>query len=212
MNDSDAVEHILNNPGVWSAYPELLAKAQRVLTETDSNQKVVSLSDRQVPKLQQRIRRLESEMVAFIDNSRDNGALWNSLLKATLACSAVPAHSRSLELIETTLKSELNVEHCQIHLSLDERSSVHKLNENQDEPLKPVTKITFLSGVPDELRGFFEVNHWESIVMIPIAKDNRHGFVSFASSKPNKYTTESNTEFLEKIGIVVTELLLPGNQ
>ena len=211
MNDTDAVDHILNNPSIWSEYPELLAKAQRVLAETDSNQKVVSLSDRQVPKLQQRIRRLESEMVAFIDNSRDNGALWNSLLKATLECSAVPTHSRSLELIETTLKSQLNVEHCQIHLPTDELSSAHKLNDDQDEPLKPVTKITFLSGVPDELRRFFEVNHWESIVMIPIAKNSRLGFVSFASSNPNKYTAQTDTEFLEKIGIVVTELLIPGN-
>ena len=113
--------------------------------------------------------------------------------------------------IETTLKSQLNVEHCQIHLPTDELSSAHKLYDDQDEPLKPVTKITFLSGVPDELRGFFKVNHWGSIVMIPIAKNSRHGFVSFASSNPNKYTAETDTEFLEKIGIVVTELLIPGN-
>ena len=97
--------------GYLRAHPEFIAKHIDLLNAHHNaekggvpDRKVISLSDRQIPQLQQKIRSLENKVDAFLENGRRNEAIWGALLSSSLALFKITREDVSPATISSTSK------------------------------------------------------------------------------------------------------------
>ena len=58
MTEKDVIEYLGNNPHFLAKQIEVFQKSSSADTGTNREEKIISLSDRQVPQLQQKVRSL----------------------------------------------------------------------------------------------------------------------------------------------------------
>ena len=76
ITEADIANYLANNPAFFERHAELLASVQ--LT-SPHGQRAVSLQERQMEMLRDRIKGLEKKIVEMIRNSQDNGAIADRL-------------------------------------------------------------------------------------------------------------------------------------
>ena len=198
--------------GYLQSHPDLLAKYLKIFEndidkQTNRDEKIISLSHRQVPQLQQKIRSLEEQINEFLINARRNEKSWDSLLKASLTLFKIKREDVSIKLIESKLHEQFSIEVCRIFTV-----SRHVQQPNHEKS----AILNFLGSVdgprcllepPQEIEQL--VNSWvlASSAYIPISSNALLGVLIFSSSDENKYDPSIDTRFLEKIGNVVSATL-----
>ena len=82
ITENDISNYLLNTPGFFERHAELLATVQ--LT-SPHGQRAVSLQERQMEMLRERIKGLEHKIIEMIRNSQDNAGIADRLHHWTLA-------------------------------------------------------------------------------------------------------------------------------
>ena len=207
MTEKDVIEYLENNPHFLAKQIEVFQKSSSADTGTNREEKIISLSDRQVPQLQQQIRFLENQIVEFLDNGRRNEKIWDSLLKTSLALFAIKHEHVTTKLIESTLCAQLAVEQCRIFITSrqtrqpnDKEKAILNFLATTDRPkcsIEPPKEIEQLT------------NSWKpsSSAYVPISSSNFRGILIFSSADIDKYEPDVDTQFLERIGSVVSTIL-----
>jgi uncharacterized protein YigA (DUF484 family) len=210
ITEADIANFLANTPGFFERHAELLASIQ---ITSPHGQRAVSLQERQMEMLREKIKGLEYRIMEMIRHGQENMALTDRLHRWTRAilCTAEPAALPGV--LVDTLRHEFLIP--QASLRLWGTAAVHA-----DE--------TFARDVTADLRAFasslalpycgvnsgFEAVGWLpdpaavlSLAMIPLRRDaqtDAFGLLVCGSPDPTRYSAEMGTEFLQRIGEIAS--------
>ena len=206
ITETDIADYLANTPGFFERHAELLASVQ--LT-SPHGQRAVSLQERQMEMLREKIRGLEHRIIEMIRFGQDNTAiadklhLWTRALMRTADPAALPA----------VLVRELT------DRFLIPQGGIRVWGAAATHAAQP-----FARPVSDDVKSFassltqpycginsgFEAAQWLadpaaalSLAMIPLRADAAgpaFGMLVLASPDPTRYTADMGTDFLVRIG------------
>ena len=211
ITEGDIANFLINTPGFFERHAELLATVQ--LTSPHGH-RAVSLQERQMEMLRERIKGLEHKIVEMIRNSQENVAIADRLHRYTrnilLTADAAELPGRML----ASLQHEFLIPQAAIRLwNMDERYI--------NRPFAAVTSAdvhSFASSLSLPYCGVnagFEATGWlddaatvASMAMIPLRQgDAAFGLLVLGSPDPTRYAADMGTEFLMRVGEVSSAAL-----
>ena len=212
ITETDIANFLATTPGFFERHAELLASVQ--LT-SPHGQRAVSLQERQMEMLRERIRGLERKIVEMIRAGQENMALADRLDRFVRQMLRTTDRSVLPGVIVETLKDEFLIPQAAIRL--------WGLGPAFDE-------TPFTRAVSDDVRSFaaslsapycgintgFEAAQWlddaagmRSLAMIPLRHgDEAFGLLVLGSPDPTRYTADMGTEFLSRIGELAAAALV----
>ena len=211
ITEGDIANYLANNPAFFERHAELLSAVQ--LT-SPHGQRAVSLQERQMEMLRERIKGLELKIVEMIRHGQENMAIndrlhrWTRALLLTASAAALPAR------LVDELRHEFMIPQAAIRLWGGDAA---------------FAALPFAQGVSDDAKSFvgslslpycgvnngFEAAAWlddarsvMSLAMIPLRHGDRaFGLLVLGSPDPTRYAADMGTEFLMRIGEVASAAL-----
>jgi uncharacterized protein YigA (DUF484 family) len=213
ITESDIADYLANTPGFFERHAELLGSVQ--LT-SPHGQRAVSLQERQMEMLRERIKGLERKIVEMLRNGQENLALADRLQRWTLALFMTAEAGALPQVALRELRHEFMVPQAALRLW-----DVHAAHAGAD----------FAQPVSDDARSFagslalpycgvnagFEAVSWlddpaavASLALIPLREgreDAVFGLLVLGSPDPTRYQADMGTEFLARIGELASAAL-----
>ena len=210
VTEQDIANFLVQTPGFFERHAELLATIQ--LT-SPHGQRAVSLQERQMEMLRERIRGLERRIMEMIRHGQENVAIADRLHRWTRAILLTPHASELPEVAVGGLQHEFMIPQAAIRVW---------------GAADAFRNLPFAQGASDDVRAFagslalpycginsgFEAAGWlqdaatvQSLAMIPLRHDTvpgAFGLLVLGSPDPTRYTAEMGTEFLQRIGEVAS--------
>jgi uncharacterized protein len=211
IGEADIANYLAHNPGFFERHAELLSSIQ--LT-SPHGQRAVSLQERQMEMLRERIKGLEAKIVEMIRNTQENVAIADRLHRYTRSILLTAAAAELPTRMVAALKHEFTIPQAAIRVwGLAGIDAAADYAQATSDDIKSFTSSLTLPycGV----NSGFEASEWleepgtvMSMAMIPL----RHGDVAFGllvlgSPDPTRYAAEMGTEFLMRIGEVSSAAL-----
>jgi len=214
ITEADIAQYLANTPGFFERYAELLASVQ--LT-SPHGQRAVSLQERQMEMLRDRIKGHEHKLMEMIRNSQENVAIADRLQRWTrailLTANAADLPRRMVE----GLRHQFLIPQAAIRLWGAAGSfGGEEFAASVSEDVKAFTGSLSLPycGV----NSGFEAVSWlddaptvASVAMIPLRHwqggDGAFGLLVLGSPDPTRYSADMGTEFLTRIGEVASAAL-----
>jgi len=206
ITEGDIANFLVNTPGFFERHAELLASIQ--LT-SPHGQRAVSLQERQMEMLRDKVKGLEFKIIEMIRNGQENVAIADRLHRWTRSMLLTASPSQLPEVMVGQLKHEFLIPQAAVRLwSLAEAYA----------PLpfaKPVSADvrSFASSLTLPYCGVnsgFEAAAWledaatvTSLALVPLRHGNAEsafGLLVLGSPDPTRYTADMGTEFLMRIG------------
>ncbi|TAJ79530.1 MAG: DUF484 family protein [Gallionellaceae bacterium] len=203
MKAEDVANYLQNNPAFFEAYAQMLSD---IVIPHPYGGRTISLSERQMLTLRERVKELEKKLHELVDFAKENDGLQDKLHQFTLGL--FNAHDL-LSLQNVTLRSLrdiFNVPHAAIHLWKEHPPSVEVL-AFADEHARPVCVH---HAVPDTAKWFGEVvgPHLRSFAYMPLRADGQTiGMLIIASEDAQRFYPEMGTVFLQRISDIVSAAL-----
>ena len=202
MKAEDVAEYLQNNPDFFESYALMLSE---IVIPHPYGGRTVSLSERQMLTLRERVKELEKKLHELLEFGKDNDALQNKLHLFTVAL--FNAHAL-LSLQNTTvnnLRDIFAVPHAAIHLWKENPPSVEVL-AFADLHAQPVCLHL---AVFDTAKWFGEAGkHLRSFAYMPLRAHNQTiGMLIIASEDAKRFYPEMGTVFLQRIAEIVSAAL-----
>jgi uncharacterized protein YigA (DUF484 family) len=204
VSEADLARYLAQSPAFFERHAEMLAA---IRLTSPHGQRAVSLQERQMEMLRERIRGLELKIVEMIRAGQENMALvdrlhrFARLLMRTTDPAALP------EAMVATLQHEFLIPQAALRLwSLAPGYAASDFARSVSEDVK--TFAGSLSLPYCGVNAGFEAVGWlqdppavASLAMIPLRQgDAVFGLLVLGSPDPTRYTAEMGTEFLMRIG------------
>ncbi len=211
ITEADIANYLANTPGFFERHAELLGAVQ--LT-SPHGQRAVSLQERQMEMLRDRIKGLELKIVEMIRNSQDNVAIADRLQRYTRAILLTLDLAELPGRMVDTLKHEFLIPQAAIRLwGVDAVHNGAVYTEAASEDVKSFAASLTLPYCG--INAGFEASEWlqdaatvTSMAMIPLRQgDAVFGLLVLGSPDPTRYAAEMGTEFLMRIGEVSSAAL-----
>ncbi|MDH4059913.1 MAG: DUF484 family protein [Aquincola sp.] len=214
ITEADIADYLVQTPAFFERHAELLASVQ--LT-SPHGQRAVSLQERQMEMLRERIKGLEKKIVEMIRNGQDNMAIadrlhrWTRALMLTADAAAVP------EVLVRELKQQFLVPQAALRVwGVDPAHA----------------GAAFATGVSDDAKAFadglaqpycgassgVEALRWlddaatvASIALVPLRRSTANGafgLLALGSPDPTRFAADMATDFLARIGEVASAALV----
>ena len=224
ITEADIANYLANTPGFFERHAELLGAVQ--LT-SPHGQRAVSLQERQMEMLRERIKNMEMKIVEMIRNSQENVAIADRLHRYTRTILLTGNAAELPGRMVASLKHEFLIPQAAIRLwgvEAEHNGAVYA------EPASDDVK-SFASSLTVPYCGVnagFEAGEWlddastvTSMAMIPLRsgfgekvsekvseKDCAFGLLVLGSPDPARYAADMGTEFLTRIGEVSSAALM----
>jgi uncharacterized protein len=220
ITEDDIANFLAQTPGFFERHAQLLSTVQ--LT-SPHGQRAVSLQERQMEMLREKIKGLEHKLIEMIRHGQDNVAIADRLHRWTRALLCTTNSAELPEVLVRELKHEFMIPQAALRVW-------GVADAHQGLPVaQPVSADlrTFAAslGVPYcGVNSGFEALQWlvpdapvTSLAMIPLRRDDTpesaFGLLLLGSPDPTRYGADMGTDFLERIGEVAAaglSRLLPG--
>ena len=210
ITEADIANYLANTPGFFERNAELLAAVQ--LT-SPHGQRAVSLQERQMEMLREKIKGLELKIIEMIRNGQENAAIadrlhrWTSALMLTANPSDLPA------VLVRELKHQFLIPQAAIRVwGVAEVYNVLAFTQGVSEDAKSFTTSLTMpycgvySGC-EASRGVGDAAGVVSVAMIPRrqgAMTPAFGLLVLGSPDPTRYTVDMGTDFLRRIGEIAS--------
>lgn len=214
ITEADIANYLANTPGFFERHAELLGSIQ--LT-SPHGQRAVSLQERQMEMLREKIRGLESKIIEMIRHGQDNVAIADRLQRWTQALMLTPHSSDLPEVLVHELMHEFMIPQGGIRV-WGAAAAFATLGFAQ--PVGDDIKLFAgsLSAPYCGVNSGFEAAQWlaepsdaKSMALIPLraagAEGTAFGLLVLASPDPTRYTADMGTEFLARIGEIAAAAL-----
>ena len=220
ITESDIANYLANTPGFFERHADLLASVQ---LSSPHGLRAVSLQQRQMEMLRDRIKGLEQQIMEMVRHGRENVAIADRLQRFTRAIllAATPG-GLPVDMLRS-LQHEFMIPQAAMRVW-----GVDEIFEG----------LPFTLGISEEVKAFtaslgqpycglnagFEAAAWldeaatiSSLALIPLRAAPGAapiGLLVLGSPDPTRYSAEMGTEFLARIGemagAALTRLLPPG--
>ena len=211
ITEADLANYLAQTPGFFERHAELLASIQ--LT-SPHGQRAVSLQERQMEMLRERIRGLELKIMEMIRHGQENVAIADRLHRWTRAILLSPVPRTLPGVLLSTLQHEFMIPQAALRLW-----GLAGGFEGEDFAL-PVSDDarTFAASLSQPYCGLnagFEAAGWldkpVSMAMIALrhhrrddADEGAFGLLVLRSPDPTRYASDMGTEFLVRIGEIAS--------
>ena len=213
ITEADIADYLAASPGFFERHAELLSSVQ--LT-SPHGQRAVSLQERQMEMLRDKIRGLEHRIIEMIRHGQDNMNVADKL------------HRWTRRLMLTANAADLPDVLVQ---ELLDQFMIPQGAVREWGAAEAFAKLGFAQPVSDDIRSFassltvpycgvnagFEAAAWledaaaaRSMALLPLREDTSpiaFGLLVLASPDPTRYTADMGTDFLERIGEVASAAL-----
>jgi len=204
ITEADIANYLANTPGFFERHAELLSAVQ---ITSPHGQRAVSLQERQMEMLRERIKGLEGKIVEMMRHGQENVSIadrlhrWTRTILLTHETAALPAA------LLDELTHQFLIPQAALRL-WDTDAAFAELPCTQ--PVSEDVK-TFAGSLGQPYCGVnagFEAVRWLqaphtvlSLAMIPLREGERSfGLLVLGSPDPTRYSAEMGTEFLARIG------------
>jgi uncharacterized protein len=219
ITENDIAEYLANTPGFFERHAEMLASVQ--LT-SPHGQRAVSLQERQMEMLRERIKGLEKKIVEMIRNGQDNVAIAERLHRWTRALMITARAAELPEVLLRELKQQFLIPQAGIRVwGVAQVFQSLPFAQGASDDAKSLA--TSLSIPYCGANAGFEATRWlddaasvASMAMVPLrtaAGDDAFGLLVVGSPDPTRYSADMGTDFLQRIGEIASaglSRLLPG--
>ncbi len=204
LDETAVAAYLAQSPGFFEHHAELLAS---IRLTSPHGQRAVTLSERQMEMLRERIKGLELKIVEMIRAGQENMTLVDRLHRLTRTLMRTTDPAALPAAMVTTLKHEFLIPQAAIRLwSLAPAYAAHDFAQSVSEDVK-----TFAGSLTLPYCGVnagFEAVGWledpgtvASLAMIPLRHgDAVFGLLVLGSPDPTRYAAEMGTDFLMRIG------------
>jgi uncharacterized protein YigA (DUF484 family) len=204
ITEQDIADFLANTPGFFERHAELLGTVQ--LT-SPHGQRAVSLQERQMEMLRDRIKGLEMKIVEMIRHGQENVAIadrlhrWTRRVLLTTDAAALP------QVIVDELRHQYLIPQAAIRVwGVGEHMADHDFARAVSADAK-----AFAASLTVPYCGAnngFEAASWleeaatvQSLALVPLRDGNEaFGMLVLGSPDPTRYSADMGTEFLERIG------------
>jgi uncharacterized protein len=220
LNDNAVADYLQNSPDFFERNSQLLAKLR--LPHVRDVTATVSLVERQVEVLRERNAALERKLKELLDVARANDTLADRIHR--LSQRLIRAHTmlQSINAIETSLREDFDAMHSVLVLFLEEARALEpetgrflRSASISDEEIKSFDSL-MSSGKPrcgqvrdvqrDYLFGKDSVAIG-SVALTPLGAKGTLGILAIGASDAERFHPGMSTEFLLRIGELVTHAL-----
>lgn len=204
MKAEDVAEYLYNNPSFFETYSQMLAD---VVIPHPYGGRTISLSERQMITLRERVKDLEKKLHDLIEFGKENDGLQNKLLQFTLALFG----ARDLSTLQNTslqnLREIFSVPHAALHLWKEHAPSAEVL-AFADQHAQPVC---LHQAAADTAAWFGEAEaHLRSFAYLPLRADGQTiGMLILASEDTKRFYPEMGTMFLQRIADLMSAAARP---
>ncbi len=213
ITENDISNYLLNTPGFFERHAELLATVQ--LT-SPHGQRAVSLQERQMEMLRERIKGLEHKIIEMIRNGQDNVAIAERLQQWTLGLLLISDPAELPAVLLDDLKQRFQIPQAALRVwGVDQAHAALPAAQAVSDDLK-----AFASSLTLPYCGAnagFEAASWfdegaavTSMAMVPLRLSgalDAFGLLVLGSPDPTRYAAQMGTEFLSRIGEVASASL-----
>jgi uncharacterized protein YigA (DUF484 family) len=202
ITEADIANFLANTPGFFERHAELLAS---VRLTSPHGQRAVSLQERQMEMLRERIRGLELKIVEMIRNGQENVAISDRLHRWTRAILLTREPSALPGVMVNELKHEFLIPQAAIRLWGTAAAGEAWSGGVSDDARSFAASLTLpYCGV----NSGFEAASWledaasvMSLALVPLRQgDTTFGLLVLGSPDPTRYSADMGTEFLLRIG------------
>ena len=213
ITESDIANYLANTPGFFERHAELLASIQ--LT-SPHGQRAVSLQERQMEMLREKIKGLEHQIMDMVRHGRENVAIANRLHRFIRAILLAGSPSALPGVLTAVLQHEFMIPQAALRLwGADEAFKSLPFAHGASEDTRSLAGSLVLPYCG--LNSGFEAVAWlddaaavQSIALIPLRGEGEggaFGLLVLGSPDPTRYTAEMGTDFLARIGEVASAAL-----
>jgi len=217
LAEDQVVEHLTAHPEFFERHPGVLA---RLRLPHQRGTAAVSLVERQMLVLRERHAALEQQLHALIENGRANDAIADRLHRLTLRLLRARDAEAVLAAVEVSLREDfgasrwLTVLTDPAHAPLAGRPGTHLRVVPRGSPELKAFETFFESGRPrsgqirDSQREYLfgaDAPQVGSAALIPLGERAALGLLAVASHDTERFLPTMSTDFLVRIGELVTE-------
>ena len=206
ITELDIANYLVNTPGFFERHAELLGAIQ--LT-SPHGQRAVSLQERQMEMLRERIKGLEMKIVEMLRHGQENVAIADRLHRWTRTILLTADAAQLPSALLADLKHQFLIPQAALRVwSVDERFGGEPFAQAVSDDVKTFTASLVLPYCG--INAGFEASGWfdepsavMSMAMIPLrhgSADGSFGLLVLGSPDPTRYGAEMGTEFLMRIG------------
>ncbi len=202
MKAEEVEQYLLDNPLFFAEHTEMLSQ---INLPHPHGGRTISLSERQLLTLRERIKELEKKLHDLLEYAKENDALQFKVHQFN--CALFGPHDRSTlqNLIVQNLREVFDIPHVALHLWKDEPPSSEVL-DFADQHQQPVCT---LHALHDTQSWFGEsAEHLRSFAYLPIrAREQTIGLLILASEDKERFYPEVGTLFLQRIAETLGSVL-----
>ena len=213
ITEADIANYLATSPGFFERHAELLGAIQ--LT-SPHGQRAVSLQERQMEMLRDKIKGLERQIVEMVCHGQDNVAIADKLHRWTRALMLTANAADLPNVLVRELQHEFLIPEAAVRVwgAAEAFAGLPFTRETGDDVR------TFAGSLTAPYCGVntgFEAVQWLeapaqalSLALIPLHHESQRGafgLLVLASPDPTRYTADMGTEFLARIGEVASAAL-----
>ena len=212
MNASDVIQFLQANPAFFDDNSTLLTD----LTVTHPhNGQAISLTERQLIALRERIAQLENKFAELLEFGEENDAIGEKVHRLTVALLEAEDFESIRQLIYTHLREDFAVPHVAFRIwnSVLSRSGPEFLPVGED--------VRFFTGdLAQPYCGVLtlrEISNWfgaagrliRSVALVPLRRDEKtFGLLAMGSEDPERFYPAMGTLYVTRIGEMVSASLV----
>jgi len=213
ITEADIANYLAASPGFFERHAELLASVQLA---NPHGQRAVSLQERQMEMLRDKIKGFERQLIEMIRNGQENAAIADKLHRWTRSLMLTANAADLPDVLVRELRHEFVIPQAAIRIW---------------GGAEAFASLAFARGVDDDVKSFaaslgtpycganagFAAVQWLdepaqalSIALIPLRHEGlagAFGLLVLASPDPTRYTADMGTDFLARIGEVASAAL-----
>jgi uncharacterized protein YigA (DUF484 family) len=220
INDASVAEYLQTYPDFFERNSPLLAKLR--LPHLRDVGSTVSLVERQVEVLRDRNQSLERKLKELVDVARANDALADRIHRLSQRLIRAQTLAQTINAVEASLREDFDAMHSVLVLFLEQARSLQpaagrflRTGDPADADLKTFESL-LQSGKPrcglarDAQRDYlFGKDSVEigSVALTPLGPKGKLGILAIGASDAERFHPAMSTEFLSRIGELVTYAL-----
>jgi len=194
MRAEDVAQYLQDNPQFFEDHAEMLSQ---VNLPHPHGGRTISLSERQLLTLRERVKELEKKLHELLVFAKENDALQLKVHQFNCTLFGAQDRAKLPDLVVRNLREIFAVPHIALHLWQDEQPSAEVLAFADQHPLP----VCAHHAVHDTLPWFGEAaEHLRSFAYLPLRADGQTiGLLVLASEDKERFYPEMGTLFLQRI-------------
>lgn len=215
MTDTSAMqpelvaEYLTRHPNFFNDFPALLAD---IHVPHPHGTHAVSMGERQLISLREKVRLLENKLAELIQFGEENDSISEKLHAMTLALLAASTPEAVVAALNLHLRDGFAVPHYAVrvwHLAETDQPITQPVAQNvRDAVASMGFPVCGALAVPEAREWFGEVaSHLRSFAAIPLNHQGNLGLLVLASEEPNRFYATMGTLYLTRLGQVLAAAL-----